>query len=240
MTRQRVRKLTLMVSFLLFPITIFYFSPVLIVAGAFEGVLAGSALMFAAQFLFSLVFGRAFCGWACAAGGLQDITASINGRPAKLGWRTYIKYVIWVPWIISILVGAWIAGGITAVEPLYHIPGGISIASEVGLLIYFGIVALFFVPNLFLGRRAMCHCICWMAPFMVLGEKLGKLLRVPQLHVAANPESCINCGKCVKACPMSLDVQMLLQEGRIDDAECILCAECVDVCPKDTLALKFG
>ena len=51
--------------------------------------------------------------------------------------------------------------------------------SPLGLPIYFGIVALFFVPNLFLGCRAMCHCICWMAPFMVLGEKLGSALRVP-------------------------------------------------------------
>ena len=66
--RQRVRRLALLVSFLLFPITIFYFSPVLIIEGALEGVVVASALVFTIQFLLALVVRRAWCGWACAAG----------------------------------------------------------------------------------------------------------------------------------------------------------------------------
>lgn len=238
--RQRVRRLFLLVSFLAFPITIFYFSPFLIILGALEGVVAGCVIAFGLQFATALVFRRFCCGWVCPAGALQDLAATVNGKPAKLGWRTSIKYVIWVPWIVSIVMCAWIAGGFTVIDPLYHIPGGISINSPMGLGIYFGIVALFFIPNVILGRRAMCHSICWMAPFMVIGEKLGKLLHVPQLHIAANPDTCIACGKCTKICPMSLDVQSLLQKGEIADAECIQCAECVDACPKSVLALRFG
>ena len=238
--RQRVRRLLLTVSFLLFPITIFYFSPVLVIEGALAGVVAGSMLVFALQLASALVFRRAFCGWLCAAGGLQEIGADAVGKPAKLGWRTRIKYVIWVPWLASIAACAWIAGGFASIDPLLGIPGGVSMNNPLGLGIYFGIVALFFVPNLFLGRRAMCHCVCWMAPFMVLGEKLGRVLRIPQLHVDARPETCVGCGKCAKACPMSLDVQALLRSGAIADAECIQCGACADVCPKDALALRFG
>ncbi|RDB63855.1 4Fe-4S ferredoxin [Gordonibacter sp. 28C] len=238
--RQRVRRLLLTVSFLLFPVTIFYFSPVLVIEGALAGVVAGSMLVFALQFALALAFRRAFCGWLCAAGGLQEIEADAVGKPAKLGWRTRIKYVIWVPWLASIAACAWVAGGFAAVDPLLGIPGGVSLNNPLGLGIYFGIVALFFVPNLFLGRRAMCHCICWMAPFMVLGGKLGRALRIPQLHVGARPETCVECGKCAKACPMSLVVPGLLQGGAIVDAECIQCGACADVCPKDTLALRFG
>ncbi|MEG0504738.1 MAG: 4Fe-4S dicluster domain-containing protein, partial [Raoultibacter sp.] len=212
----------------------------LIVSGALEGVVVASALVFGLQLVFALVLRRAFCGWVCAAGGLQELAATVNGKRTKRGWRTYIKYVIWVPWIISIIACAWIAGGFTVVDPLYHIPGGISIESPLGLGIYFGIVALFFIPSLFLGRRAMCQCICWMAPFMVIGEKIGGLLHVPQLHIASKPDACITCGKCTKVCPMSLDVQELLGSGKIADVDCIQCAECVDVCPKDVLAVRFG
>ena len=68
-TRQRARRLVLLVSFLLFPVTIFYFSPVLIIEGALSGAVVASALVFATQFLMSLVLRRAFCGWLCAAGG---------------------------------------------------------------------------------------------------------------------------------------------------------------------------
>lgn len=140
----------------------------------------------------------------------------------------------------SIVACAWIAGGFTTVDPLYGIPGGVSMNSPLGLPIYFGIVALFFVPNLFLGCRAMCHCICWMAPFMVLGEKLGSALRVPQLRIEADPNGCIGCGKCDRACPMSLPVQDLLAGGAVADAECIQCAACADVCPKGVLRLRMG
>lgn len=236
--RQRVRRLLILVSFLLFPLTIFYFSPALIVVGAFEGVLAGSALMFAAQLLSAMVLRRAFCGWLCPAGGLQEMAATVVGKPAKLGWRSYLKYAIWVPWMVSIVAGAWFAGGFSVVDPMYHTTNGISVGNLMALAIYFGIVALFFIPNLFMGRRAMCHCICWMAPFMVIGEKLGSAFRIPQLHIEAEPERCITCGKCTKACPMSLDVEALLQEGGIADAECVQCAACADACPKGALALR--
>lgn len=240
MKRQRVRQLLVLSSFLVFPITIFYFSPFLIIMGALEGVIAGSAIAFGLQFVAALLLGRLCCGWICPAGGLQEIAMGVTDKPAKLGWRRFIKYVIWVPWIASIAICAWVAGGFFTVDPLYHIPGGISVTNLFSLAIYFAIVVLFFVPNLFLGRRAMCHYICWMAPFMVLGEKLGRLMRLPQVHIAAEPETCIGCGKCNKACPMSLDVQTLLQRGNIADAECIQCGECVDTCPKKTLSFRFG
>ena len=204
---------------------------------------AGLGLFAAAPILFPQ---RPFAGFCAgmflfaAAGGLQELEATAVGKPAKLGWRARVKYVIWVPWVCSIVACAWIAGGFTTVDPLYGIPGGVSMNSPLGLPIYFGIVALFFVPNLLLGRCAMCHCICWMAPFMVLGEKLGSALRVPQLRIEADPNGCIGCGKCDRACPMSLPVQDLLAGGAVADAECIQCAACADVCPKGVLRLRMG
>ncbi len=238
--RQRARRLLLLATFLLFPIIIFYFSPVLIIEGALSGVVAASMLVFGLQFLTAIVLRRAWCGWLCAAGGLQEIAATAVGKPSRPAWLKRVKYVIWVPWVLSIAACAWVAGGFTVVDPLYGIPGGVSMNNPLGLPIYFGIVALFFVPNLFLGRRAMCHGICWMAPFMVLGEKLGAALRLPQLHVGAEADRCIGCGKCDRVCPMSLPVERLLRAGTIEDAECIQCAACADACPKDVLKLRMS
>jgi len=62
MSRQNIRQFTIILSFLLFPITLYYFSPYLIIQGALEGIVVGSFIVFIAMFIASLVFGRAFCG----------------------------------------------------------------------------------------------------------------------------------------------------------------------------------
>ncbi|WP_283170034.1 4Fe-4S binding protein [Curtanaerobium respiraculi] len=185
--RQRVRIGILVTSFALFPVTIFYFSPYLSVMGAFEGVIAGSVLVFLVQFASALVLGRAFCGWICPAGGLQEVVALAQPKPTKLGKKLFVKYVIWVPWIGSIVAGAIIAGGFSRLDFTYQTTSGMSVASLEGLMIYLIIVALFFVPNLFIGRRAMCHCICWMAPFMVIGGVWGACCTCPNCMSARRP-----------------------------------------------------
>ncbi|NPV02029.1 MAG: 4Fe-4S binding protein [Brevinematales bacterium] len=66
--KQKVRRSLILISFFLFPVTMFYFSPYLIIMGGIGGIITGSFMMFAAQFAHSLVLGRAFCGWVCPAG----------------------------------------------------------------------------------------------------------------------------------------------------------------------------
>lgn len=202
--------------------------------------MAGSAIAFALQLTSAIFLRRAFCGWLCPAGGLQELEAQARGLSCKLGKRILVKWVIWVPWVASIVAGFIVAGGVSRIDPLFHIDGGISVSSPGAMVIYLIIVALFFIPNLFLGRRAMCHCVCWMAPFMIIGEKLGAAVCAPQLHVAADPAKCISCGQCEKACPMSLPVSELLETGVITHSECIQCAACCDACRKDVLKLEFG
>ena len=52
MNRQNLRKLLLMISMLLFPITIWYMSPYLIIQGAMEGIVSGSFIVSAWFYLF--------------------------------------------------------------------------------------------------------------------------------------------------------------------------------------------
>lgn len=238
--RQRTRLLILTVSFLLFPVIIFYFSPYLIVLGAFQGVLAAAGIMFVLQLVFAIVFRRALCGWVCPVGGLQELEAQSLDKPFRKLRLNLLKWIIWVPWVASIVAGFVVAGGIHDIDFFYHTDHGISVSDLMSLGIYFGIVALFFVPNIFLGRRAMCHSICWMAPFMIIGDRIGRLIRVPQLHVESKPDACISCGSCNAVCPMSLDVESELKRGQIANVECIQCAACCDTCPKDVLSLNLS
>ena len=96
MTRQRVRKLTLIISLLLFPVTLYYFSPALIINAGLGGIVNGSFIVFAALLLLSIPFGRLFCAYLCPAGGLQECAFPVNERVPVQGWRNRIKYVVWV------------------------------------------------------------------------------------------------------------------------------------------------
>jgi hypothetical protein len=46
------------------------------------------------------------------------------------------------------------------------------------------------------GRRAGCHSICWMAPFIILGRKLRNLVGWPSLRLVASSDLCRDCQTC--------------------------------------------
>ncbi len=93
-TRQKIRKAIILISFLLFPITIDYFSPYLVIDGASQGVVAGSFITFALFFLVSLFLGRAFCAWVCPGAGVQEWCFAVNDKKARSGKFDWIKYFI--------------------------------------------------------------------------------------------------------------------------------------------------
>jgi polyferredoxin len=237
--RQRARRALLVISFLLFPVTLFYFSPVLIMQSAAVGVINASFIVFAAMFLSSLFLGRLWCGWACPGGALQEFAAPANNRlvSRRLDW---IKWAIWLPWIAGIAVLATGAGGYRAVNPFFELKGGVTLAQDFWAIIYYIVVGVFLLLALLVGRRAGCHTICWMAPFMILGRRLRNLLPWPALRLQAEPDKCRDCLRCNAGCPMSLDVHGMVTAKHMENAECILCGSCVDTCSHDVIRFSFS
>lgn len=244
--RQRIRKALLFVSLLAFPITVYYFSPAIILQAASEGVINGSLIVFAIMSASALFVGRLWCGWACPAGALQEFGEPINARPTPGGKFNWIKWAIWVPWIGLIVVLAVRAGGYRAVQPLYQLETGVTMTLPVDVggppwyMIYYIIIALFFGLALVLGRRAGCHTVCWMAPFMIVSRKIWALGRWPALRLVAEPAKCSNCLTCTSHCPMSLDVNAMVQLADMEHSECILCGTCVDGCSTGAIHFSFG
>jgi ferredoxin-type protein NapH len=223
---------------LLFPITIWYFSPELIILGAIDGVVTGSFIVFLAMLVSSIFLGRLFCGYLCPAGGIQECGMLINDKRPSQGWKNNIKYVIWILWIISIVACFLFRKHELTVDFFYMTDHGISIANIYDYVVYYGVVFLFFIPSVIFGKRIFCHYFCWMAPFMVIGIKIGKLLHIKRLRLQADKELCINCRICDKCCPMSMKVSEKVKKEQMDDNECILCGTCVDNCPKKAITFK--
>lgn len=208
MKRQQIRKLLLIVSLLLFPVTLYYFSPALIINAGLNGIINGSFIVFVLMFLMSIPFGRLFCSYFCPAGGLQECAFAVNEKKPKQGWRNNIKFAIWIIWVI--IVGV--------------------------CYFYYGIVCLIFVPSILFGKRIFCHYLCWMAPFMILGTKLRRILHLPGIHIKTiRKRNCVSCGKCNNVCPMGIDVMSEIKHEKIKSQECIQCGACIDNCPKNVL-----
>jgi ferredoxin-type protein NapH len=239
-SRQRVRKAILIASMLLLPITLFYFSPYLIVDGAFQGVVAGGAVAFLGLLVASVVLGRGFCGWVCGAGAVQEVLFLANDRRARGGRLNWIKFAIWVPWLGAIAAGFVLAGGAPRVDPFHKLGGWISTGRPEAFAVFYTVLGALVAMSLLWGRRAFCHYGCWICPFMIVGTAIRDALRLPGLRLACEPDKCIHCKLCTRECPMSLDVEAMVAKANTRNTECILCGACADRCPKGALSLRFG
>lgn len=239
--RQKVRKALITGSFILFPLTMNYLSPALVVMGASKGIVTGSLIFFTMLFCSSLVMGRGFCGWLCPGAGVQEPLRKVRGRRVKVNWKEYIKIVlIWIPWIYFIVRGFLTAGGIYSVEPLYLTEYGISVKDMAGIIRCASVALLIVLIALITGRRGFCHYSCWMAPFMITGTWIREKLRIPGLRLRADEAACIDCGKCSSECWMSLNVNEMVKKESMYHHECILCGVCVDTCPTGTIRYIMG
>ena len=244
--RQRIRKTLVILAFLSFPLTMNFLSPYVIIDGAMNGIVNGSLVMFGLMFVSSLFLGRAWCGWVCPGSGMQEMVepvnnAAVNGK--KVDW---IKWLIWIPWISLIILMAVRAGGYQSVNLLMHTQNGISVAGTperpifIAYIIYYLVIGLFVGLSVFVGRRAGCHTICWMAPFMIIGRWIRNRFAWPSLRLKADNLLCADCKKCTSNCPMSLDVNAMVKAGRMENSGCILCGTCVDNCSKKVIRYSFS
>lgn len=244
--RQNTRMALLIISFLLFPITMNYFSPYVIIDGAMQGIVNGSLVVFVLLFLSALVFGRLWCGWACPAGGMSELCMLVNDRPVNRKRLDWIKWAIWLPWVGVILASVIMAGGYRQIDLLLDTQNGISVAGSAdrpivfAYIIYYAMIGLFVGLPIWLGRRAACHSVCWMAPLMILGRKLRNTAAWPALRLRAEPTRCTDCKTCTAHCPMSLDVNQMVQSGHMENSECILCGSCVDHCARRAIRYSFS
>jgi len=236
--RQNIRFGIILFSFFLFPATFYYFSPYLIIEATSKGIINGSFILFSLMFFSSLVLGRGFCGWVCPAGGCQEAVFLARTRKVKRG--NFVKWIIWIPWIGLIVITAIKGRGYREVDLLYKTRFGFSIDNVYALITYLAVLLLVVVPAFIVGKRSFCHHICWMAPFMILGRKIANTVKLPSLRLAANPEVCINCRRCTENCPMSLPVEDMVGQRRMENTECILCGGCVDCCKRGAIKYKFG
>ena len=237
--RQRMRLALILLSFILYPVTFAYISCPIITEAAGLGIVTGGLVLFALLFVSSLVLGRLWCGYLCPSGGLQEVCNLALRWPLRTKKADWLKYLVFLGIFGSLGYAIWSAGGLKTADLLYRTENGISILAAGGVAAFLGPVVLILIFTLVFGKRGFCHTFCPIAVMLMIGRKIRNLFRWPALHLEAEKEQCIDCKKCSGECPMSLDVNGMVREGTMEQAECILCGSCVDTCPKDVISYAW-
>jgi polyferredoxin len=194
--RQKIRNLILLVSLLLFPITMNYLSPYVCIDGAMKGIISGSIIVFIILFFSGIFFGRAWCSWLCPMGGLSEACLKVNSKNVNLKRTRLVRYIVFAIWL-SVLIAMFIlAGGIKQINPLHLTDTGISVDEPLRYIVYYGVILIVLIPTIIIGKRGACQSFCWMAPFITAGYHVGRILKIPQLRIKAKPSECTNCGLC--------------------------------------------
>jgi polyferredoxin len=173
--------------------------------------------------------GRAFCGWACPLGTVQEWLASLirrltGGRTAWLPMRPSRKVNRALSWLKYGVLGWTVWASATAVVPPlipfcpYRTLFTLNVGSLLGWSAIVGLITLSFAVE-----RAWCRYLCPLGALLAVTNKIS-LWRIRKDEVR-----CASCGLCDRACPVDLDVLREVEEG----AECIRCRSCVRACPRE-------
>jgi len=224
----------------------------------------GAIVMIIFITLFTVVYGRLFCGWVCPQTIFMEMVFRrieywIEGdwthqkKLKKAPWTTNkilkktSKHLIF--WIISFLIANTFLAYIIGSEELWKIqtdPIQEHLGGFIAIIVFTTVFYLVFAKL----REQVCTTIC---PYgrlqgvlldqnsMVVaydhkrGENRAKF-RKDEDRAATGKGDCIDCGQCVHVCPTGIDIRNGTQ------LECVNCTACIDACDHmmDSVGLERG
>jgi len=208
--------------------------------------------------LFTVVFGRVFCGWACPQTVFMEMVfrkieywldgdANAQKQLKEMPWNGFkirkraVKMAVF--YTVSFLIGNFALSYIIGMENvLKMVDEGIG-AHPVTFSATIGFTTVFFFVFYWFREQA-CIVVCpygrlqgvlldrksmVVAYDYVRGEPRGK---AKKMEPAADAGDCIDCSACVRVCPTGIDIRNGTQ------LECVNCTACIDAC--DAIMAKIN
>ena len=208
--------------------------------------------------LFTVVFGRLFCGWVCPQTVFMEfvfrpiewlIEGSPNqqkklkesGNTTKIAFKKTVKHALFffISFVIANTFLAYIIGMDEIIKMIRE-----PISDNLGLLTGLIIFTFLFYSVFAFVREIVCTTIC---PYGRLqgvmfdkdtmqisydykrGEPRGKFRK----SADRTEGDCVDCKKCVQVCPTGIDIRDGIQ------MECVGCTACIDACNEVMQTLNF-
>lgn len=190
---------------------------------------------------FGALLGRAVCGFLCPFGLVQELIHRIpfpikrNQFPGDRYLR-YLKYAV----LLVMVVVLPLCYALTPFFCKYLCPSGtiaglllaardsVARAQLGGIFLW----KLFILIDVLLAAliiwRPFCKYLC------PLGAIYGFFNRFALYRMELEPDKCVGCGACARACRMCVD-----PAKTPNSPECIRCGDCTRSCPTDALHLGF-
>ncbi|MGD1823014.1 MAG: 4Fe-4S binding protein [Pleomorphochaeta sp.] len=174
----------------------------------------------------TLFFGNFFCGWVCPFGFVQELMGKIGYKIFKKRYKMPKKVQKYLQYSRYILFAILILGVIDFIlTPLNGYGSFMGIFSEDGITALSTvalIIMIIYLLSSMVFERAFCNYLC------TESAKYGILSMTRIFSIKRNEDSCVNCKKCDKACPMNIKIS---EHEHVRNGQCINCFKCIDACP---------
>ena len=207
--------------------------------------------------LFTVIYGRLFCGWACPQTVFLEfvfrrIEWMIEGSPGRQKvlndggwtvekiWKKTVKHIVFL--IFSFLIAHTFLAYIIGIDEVVKLMGE-PLSKNIGLLVGLLVFTFLFYSVFAFVREIVCTTIC---PYGRLqGVMFDKdTMQISYDYKRGEPRGrfkknetrtlgdCIDCHKCVMVCPTGIDIRDGVQ------MDCVGCTACIDAC--DEVMGKVG
>lgn len=239
----------------LYPLQRFLGLPFFLLLGQYGVLLLKYMGMF---FLWVVVFNRAWCGWVCPIGFLQDLLTKIRGylnvEPSRFSWITRDRYqsVKYILLVLLILLPIGIGNSffglpkltsdlavpfcqICPAKPLLPIFDGnfnhifIDFSSNTRLVL--SSLSMIILGLFFAASFLKSRFLCSYCPMSALASLFDK---IGLLSLKKDSQKCTRCGNCARVCPMEIrEVAEDRERTNMVTQDCMLCMRCIEACPED-------
>jgi NAD-dependent dihydropyrimidine dehydrogenase PreA subunit len=229
------------------------------------GMVLPLLMSFVSFFAFFFVIGKAFCGWVCPLGTLQeligkfgrrfgiglrrlesgDLGAAKKARPVK--WLLLLGLVFLLPLTTGLGVTPHSLGNPycdicpsrVATTLLSGNTEQLALRTNDNISFGLGAIANLLIGFILVGALAVRQPFCRICPLLAFNAVFQRLS--PMRLAKTKHDSCDKCGICTEACPMDIP-EIAKAEGRkAYNEDCTLCGRCAEYCPQEgIIQMKWG